>query len=813
MISDLLSDLRYGARMLTKNSALTLITVLTLAIGIGANTAVFSVTNGVLFKPLPVAQPEELVSIYTSDYSGPPYGASSFLDYLDFRDRADLMEGLLAYWRQSVRLQINNADQGFISADIVTGNYFEVLRLQPTEGRLFIGTDDRISGGHAIAVISYGCWQRRFGADLNIVGQSIHLNGSSYIVVGIGPNDFSGLVRGAPTDVWLPMSMSEQVAVDNVSLKNRGARVLSLLGRLKDGVGLKQAQAQFDLVAEQQLQAWPGDWKSLSGKGRTITVLPESQSRIPPGAYGTALGITGLVTVVMLLVLGVACANLTGLFLARAVARRKEMALRLALGASRWRLIRQLLTESLLITAMGASIGVILAWWTVDLASGFLPPMGLDFSPDMRVVLFAIGVSLLTTIGFGLAPAAQATKHDLTTALKEESSVYRRSRLRSGLVIAQIAVSLVLLSVSGLFLRSLVKAASIDPGFSSENLLVVSVLLRDQQPVTGNAFYQEMTERLGSLPGVREVSFSNRVGLDFDGARRNINIQGYTPGQGEDMEIAFNLVGPHYFETMQTPLQRGRDFTEQDAAGAPGTIIINETFARRYFPGEEPIGKKISVTGSHGPFLEIVGVAKDGKYWSLFEEPRPFFSLPLLQHYQGFAHIMVRTDGDPLNHIEAIRSEIQALDNTLTIVESATMNQHIEFAMLPLRIASISSLVFGGLASLLAGVGIYGLISYVTRQRTREIGVRVALGAQRRDIIKLVLGQGLAIVVIGIMVGVLVTFAATRPLAGFLFGVSPTDLLTVASVAISVAFISLLACWIPALRASKVDPLVALRYE
>jgi predicted permease len=814
VIADVLNDLRYAARMLGKNPGLTLITIATLGLGIGANTAVFSVANAVLFKPLPAAQPEELVSVYTGDYSGTPYGGSSYPDYLDFRDRAELLSGMLAYWRQTVRLQRGSGDE-FITADMVTSNYFEVLGVRPAAGRMFSGDEDLTPGAHPVIVISHGCWQRRFGGDPAIVGQSIQLNDTSYAVIGICQDGFAGLLRGTPTDIFVPISMSAQIASRDAPLDNRGSRVLSLLGRLKDGVTVQQARRQFERIAEQQLAAWPRDWTSLSGKGRAITVLPENQSRIPPEASELALGITGLVTVVMLLVLAVACANLTGLFLARAIARRKEMALRLALGASRWRLIRQLLSESLLVTLIGGCLGAVLAWWAVDIIRGLLPPLAIDLSPDARVVMFALAVSLVTASGFGLAPAVQATKQDLTTALKEESSQtgYRRSRLRSGLVIAQIAVSVLLLSVSGLFLRSLVNAASVDPGFNTSNLLVAGVMLKDQPAATGSAFFQQMTERLGSLPGVRDVSLSNRVGLDFDGTRRNVTIPSYTPEQGEDMEIAFNLVGPRYFQTMQTPLQRGRDFTDRDVSGAPLVVVINETMARRYFPGQDPIGKQLSVSGRQGPFLEIVGVARDGKYWSLFEEPRPFFSLPLLQHYQGFANVMLRTDGDPRNHVDMVRSEIQSLDDNLTIFNIATMREQIDFAMMPLRIASISSLIFGGLAVLLGGIGIYGLMSYVTGQRTREIGVRLALGAQRRDILKLVLGKGLGIVIIGMLLGVFATVAATRALTTFLFGVSPTDVLTLISVALAVAFVALLACFIPARRASKVDPLAALRYE
>jgi putative ABC transport system permease protein len=590
---------------------------------------------------------------------------------------------------------------------------------------------------------------------------------------------------------------------------------MSVLGRLKPGMTVDQARQHFALVASQQFAAYPQEWINLRGEGRKINVLPESQSRVIPEAADKAFGVAGLVSVVMLLVLGVACANLTGLYLARAISRQKEIAIRLSLGASRWRLIRQLLSESLLVTVIGGCLGVLLAWRAVYFALGFVPALAIDFSLDARVLLFALAVSFGTTVGFGLVPALQATKLDLTGALKEEGGLggYRRSRLRSGLVVAQVAGSVLLLSVSGLFLRSLMNAASVDPGFNSNNLLLAEVMLPDQQAASGSALYQQMIDRVRNMPGVRDVSLANRAGLDFDGTRRNVHIQGYSPQPGEDMEIAFNLVGPHYFRTLQTPLLRGRDFTEQDVRGAPGVVIINESLARRYFPDQDALGKRLSVSGSRGPYLEIIGITRDGKYWSLFEEPRPFYSLPLLQEHQEFANLLLRTEGDPRHLSETVRGEIQKLDPDLMVLGVRTMEEHIGFSLLPLRIASISSMVFGGLGVMLAGLGIYGLVAYFTGQRTREIGVRLALGAQRKDIIQLVLGQGLGIVAIGIVLGILAALAATRPLASFLFGVSPTDVLTMAGVASSLAIVGLLACWIPARRATRVDPMVALRYE
>src|SRR6185503_13805094 len=456
------------------------------------------------------------------------------------------------------------------------------------------------------------------------------------------------------------------------------------------------------------------------------------------------------------------------------------MAVRLALGASRWRLIRQLLSESLLVALLGGIAGGVFAWQALNLVVGLVPPMGFDLSPDVRVFVFALSLSLATTLAFGLAPAFQATKVDLIATLKDEGSLrgYRRSRLRSGLVVAQLAVSVLLLSVSGLFLRSLVKAASIDPGFNPNNLVLAGVMLNDYKEAKGSAVLQQMVGRLQTLPGVHEVSLVNRAGLDFDGTRRSVNIEGYTPQRGEDMEVGFNLVGPHYFQTMQTPLQRGRDFDERDVRGAPGVVIINEAFARRYFPDQEALGKRLSVTGRQGQFLEIVGISRDGKYSSLFEETRPFFSLPLLQHYQEFAIVLLRHDGDHRRLIEAIRPAILAVDRDLLIVRLTTMSDHIGMSLLPLRIASIASLIFGGLALLLSGLGIYGLIAYFAGQRTREIGVRLALGAQRKDILKLVLSQGIAIVGIGMTLGIAGAFATTRLLTSFLIGVGATDALT-----------------------------------
>jgi predicted permease len=808
-------DLRYGARMLMKKPGFTLIAVFTLALGIGANTAIFSIVNGALLKPLPVTQPDQLVSIYISDFSGPLYGKSSYQDYLDFREIPEVLDGLIAYWGQSVRLGPTGQAEESLSAEIVTGNYFSVLGVKPAFGRAFLPEEDLTPGTHPVVLVSYGCWLRHFGGDQNLVGKQIVLNKLGYTVVGIAPPTFTGLARGVNCDVWIPMAMTPHVIPGDDSLENRSSRGMSLMGRLKPGVGLAQAQARFSLRAKQLRAAYPRLWSDAQGASRVITMLPESQSRIPPQARGRVLGITGVALAVVGLVLAIACANLAGMSLARVTTRRKEIALRLALGAKRLRLIRLLLTESLLLSAFGATLGLFMSWWATDLAASFLPPTGLDFSPDALVLGFTFAVSILTGLIFGLAPALQASGPDLVAALKDESgaSGYRRSRFRSGLVIAQVAISVLLLFGSGLFLRSLRNFSAVDPGFNQKNLLLVELGLGDYKEADGRELYRRVLERLRGLPGVREVSTVNRPGLDFDGTRRSVDIEGYRPQRGELIEFAFNLVGPHYFRTMETPLLRGRDFTERDVAGAPGVVIINEMLAQRFFPGQDALGKRLSILGPNGPFLEIIGIAHNGKYWSLGEETQPFLSLPLLQNYEGYNRLVLRTEGDPRQFIESVRQEILALDRNLRIRDSRTMSEHIGFALLPLRIGGIASAIFGLLAMSLACLGLYGVVAYFVGLQTREIGVRIALGASRSDILKLVFRQGFGTVVIGAALGLVGSVAGARLVSSFLFGVSAMDLMTLISVAVLLGIALLLACYIPARRAMKVDPMVALRCE
>ena len=808
----ILQDLRFSLRLLLKQPGFTAIAVLTLALGIGANSTIFSFVNAVLLKPLPVTKPEELVTLYTSDFSGQLYGASSYPDYLDFRARAEGLAGLTAYWGQSVMPGIAGESQEPLNAEIVTGNYFAVLGVNPINGRAFLPEEDT-SGANPVALLSYGCWQKRFGGDPDLIGKSVRLNNLNYTVIGIAPPAFMGVTRGVSTDVWLPMAMTLRIIPGDDMFKNRGARGLGMMGRLKSGITLAQVQAQFDMLAQQQRTAWPENWTNLEGETRRLTVLSESQSRIPPQARAQALGVTGLVLAVVGLVLAVACANLAGMLLARATTRRREIAVRLALGATRWQLLRQLMTESLLLAIAGGALGLLVAWWSTDIISGFLPPLGLDLRPDTRMLLFTVTVALSTSLAFGLAPALQATKLNLVGALKDEGGTlrYHRSRLRNGLVVMQLAVSVLLLVGAGLFLRSLLNASAVDTGFNQKNLLLLQAQLDDIPQANGLELFRQMQELLQSLPGVRAVTMVDQAGLNFDGLRRNVTIEGYQRRPGEDMELYSNAVGPGYFQTMEIPLLRGRDFTEQDRTGAPGVAIINESLARRYFPGQDALGKRLSLSGDQGPWMEIIGITRDGKYISLFEEPRPFFSMPLQQHYQAGCTLLARTENDPQLLLEAARRELLTLNRNLHINNATTMKEHLRLALLPLRMGSLAAAIFGLLALLLASLGIYGVVAYFVGQQTREIGVRLALGAHRSDILKLVFRQGLGITLTGIALGLAMSFALTRLLASFLFGVSAIDALTFVGVPILLTAVTLAACWIPARRATKVDPMIALR--
>jgi predicted permease len=809
----LFKDIRYAIRSLMKRPGSTAIAVITLALGIGANAAIFSFVNGVLLRPLAgVERPERLVGIYTSDFSSGRYGTSSYLDYLDFRQQADAFTDIAAYEGGVLNLAGSEGSERLRGA-YVTGNYFQVLGVGARVGRTLTSEDDAQASANPV-VITHALWQRLFAGNPAVVGRPVTLNNRAYTIVGVTAESFRGLRLGTQPELFLPLTAESKAEA-------RGNRGLRITGRLRDGVTIEQAQAQITAIADRLAHTYPKTNMGTLAQPdapRPMSVVPES--RIEPKMRENVRVVTSLLLVVVGLVLLIACANVANLLLAWASSRRREIAIRLALGASRARLIRQLLTESILLALIGGAAGLCVGLWTADLIPGFFPPgeaSGIDLSLDWRVLGFTTVVSLVTGILFGLAPALQASRPNVVSSLKDERGRVRgvmRFGLRNILVTAQIAISVLLLIAAGLFLRSLRAAVKFDPGFESQHLLLASLGTggTDMNDAQQQNFYQRLVERVGSQPGVRAVSLTKVVPLGSGGQRRNVLIEGYQPQPNEDTELNTNVVGLNYFSTLGIPVVQGRDFNTQDRTGSPGVVVVNEELARRYFAGQSAVGKRIR-TDSQGPYLEIVGVVRTAKYRNLRETPLPFIYVPLAQEMQSNMTLLVRTVGEPSSLLPAVRTELQQLDKSVPIFAVKTMTEQIDAALSADRMTSVLLGIFGGAALLLATVGLYGVMSYSVAQRTHEIGVRMALGAQTLDVLQLVVKNGMTLSLIGLAIGLAAAFAFTRIMATLLFEVTPTDAMTYAVVSVGLLLVALLACYIPARRATKVDPLVALRYE
>jgi macrolide transport system ATP-binding/permease protein len=667
-----------------------------------------------------------------------------------------------------------------------------------------------------VVVLSDGFWKRSFGSDPGVIGRSVSLNGKPFTIIGVATAGFSGVTRRVDVDIWVPL------AALRPNLNERGSRGYFLIGRLRSGRSADELQTRLKVLAGQLHGAYPQNWTDLKKHPRKLTVVPESESRIPMRARTPVLGFLALLMTVVAMVLLIACANIASLLLARASARQREIGVRLAIGAGRFRLIRQLLTESLLLSVLGGVGGLVLAVWLTSLLTALKPtlpvPLAFDLSLDYRVLGFTILISILTGTLFGLAPAMQAARTDIVASLRESMTSggsLRRFGLRNMLVVGQIAASLVLLIGAGLFLRSLQNAYDMDPGFRAGNMLLTTIDLGRQgySIEKGKQFQQQFLERVRSLPGVEAAEFAKVTALGLEAMqRRGVQIAAYTPRPGEDMELHFNIVGPRYFETMRLPLVRGRSFTEQDREGAPLVAIVNEAFASRYWPGEDPIGKHV-VSGDGGRERQVVGVARNAKYISLGEETRPYLYLPILQNYESQPTVHIRTAGDPGALTGPVRREAEALDSELPLIGVKSFNEHFGVSLLPSRVAATVLSAFGLLALLLAVTGLYGVIFYTVSQRTREIGIRMAMGAGTWDVLRMVVTQGMVLTLAGIVMGVTGAFAVTRLLATMLFGVSATDSVTFAGVSLLLTASALAACYRPARRAAKVHPMIALRYE
>ena len=810
-------DIRYAIRSLLKRPGFVAVAVITLALGIGANTAIFSLVNTVLLRSLPVAEPRQIVSVAARGKDD-SMSAFSYPNYRDFRDRNDVLSGLLVYRFVPLSLSRSGVNERIWGFE-VSGNYFDVLGVKAIKGRAFTAEEDKTPLSNPVAVLSFESWQKRFGGDPDLVGKDVLLNNHQFKVIGIAPAGFKGTELVYTPEIWLPASMMAWVEPGADWLEDRNTRNFFAVGRLKPGIDSRQAEASLNLLAQQLAKEYPD-----TNEGQSIKIVPPGF--IIPELRGAVVSFTWVLMAAVGLVLLVTCTNLAGLMLARATDRRREIAIRLAMGANRLRLIRQLLTESVLLSFVGGLAGVLLALWILDVLLAFKPPidfpLALDVNVDWRVLLFSLGVSLLAGTIFGLAPALQATRPGLSQALRETSAQggAARTRLRSVLVVAQIAISLVVLIAAGLVVRTLQQLQTMNPGFDAQNALTMSfdLGLQGYDDQHGQQFYRQLYERVQALPAVKSAAVSSYIPLSLNFNSRNVFVEGQPAERGENVPLAMNAsVGPRFFETLKTPVVQGREFTEQDQEKTERVVVVNETFVRRLMPNAsstgDAVGKRFSTRSVSGPFMRIVGVARDGKYFNIAEEPRPFMWTPMSQDYQSSGILTVRTEGNPEALLGAVRKEVQALDRNLPLFDVKTLTEHMRLALFPARIAATVLGVFGFVALLLSAIGIYGITSYTVAQRTHEIGIRLALGAQLSDVMKLVLSHGLKLTIIGAAIGLFGAYLATRAITSVLYGVSATDPLTFGFVSVLLIGVALVACYVPSRRATKVDPLIALRNE
>ena len=813
----MLKDVRYAVRGLLKRPGFVAVAVITLALGIGANTAIFTLVNMVLLKSLPVDQPQQIVSVALRG-KGDAMSAFSFPNYRDFRDRNDVLSGLLVYRFVPLSLSRSGANERIWGFE-VSGNYFDVLGVKAIKGRTFNQDEDKTPLANPIGVLSYDSWQKRFGGDPNIVGKDVLLNDHQFKVIGVAPAGFKGTELIYTPEIWLPSSMMKWVEPGADWIENRNTRNFFANGRLKPGVSPRQAEASLNLLAQQLAKEYPD-----TNEGQSVKVFPPGF--ILPDLRGAVVNFTWVLMGAVALVLIVTCTNLAGLMLARATDRRREIAIRLAMGANRIRLIRQLLTESLLLSIVGGVAGVMLAFWIVDVLLAFKPPidfpLSMDITIDWHVLLFSLCVSLIAGAIFGLAPALQATRPGLSQTLRETSAQggAARTRLRSVLVVAQIAISLVVLIAAGLVVRTLQQLQTMNPGFDSQNALMMAfdLNLQGYDEQRGQQFYRQLTERVQALPGVKSATISSYIPLTLNYNSRDIFIEGQPAERGENVPTSMNAsAGPRYFETMRTPLLQGREFTDQDQPKSEPVAVVNEAFVKRLMPNvsssAEAVGKRFAFGSARGPYMRIVGVVQTGKYFNIAEDPRPFVWTPMSQDYQSNGILTVRTDGNADALLGAVRKQVQTIDPNLPLYDVKTLTEHMRFALFPPRIAATVLGVFGLVALLLSAIGIYGITSYTVAQRTHELGIRLALGAQRSDVLKLVLRHGFKLTMIGAALGLGGAYLATRAITSVLYGVSATDRFTFVFVSSLLIGVALVASYVPSRRATKVDPLIALRSE
>jgi len=819
-------DLRYAARTLRNAPGFTAIAVLTLGLGMAVNTTVFSVINGMLLRPMPVPHPEQIAVLSMQQSGMPGFQRFSYPDYQDISHQADNFSDIIGYRPTLVGLTVDGkADHCVLSR--ITGNYFSALGIQPAVGRLILPTEGQAPGADPVLVLGYSYWQKRFAGDRNVVGKQAEINSHSFTIVGVAPKEFHGTYAIVDMDGYVPFSAatgSKGMGEDTVpaSWTHREERSLSLLGRLKPGNTVKQSQATLNVIAQRLADQHPE-----MDKGISIQAYPERLARPEPDPDNTLPVVSAAFMVLAGLVLLVACFNIANVLLVRATVRQREMGIRAALGAGRGRLVRQHLTESLLLALLGGAAGFVLAIW----AAGFLSslplgtdlPISFDLAPDVRVFVFALGAVLFTGVIVGILPALRVARSDVNSVLREggrgASDGRRRHIVRSTLVVAQLAGSLLLLIVAGLFMRSLSKAQQLYLGYSPDHVLDLTVDVEqiNFKETRGREFFRQVDERLIALPGVVSVGQAFTVPLGVISADEQVTAEGHPIEAGKQPpEIMYNPVTPGYFDTLRLPMQMGRRFTDADNEKAPAVAVINQAMAEKLWPKENPLGKRFSTKDASGRFLEVVGVVQNGKYKNVIEDPpEPFYYVPLAQKYMAYRTIHVRTSVPPESLQRQIEQQIRELAPGIAVSEVQTMTTALQGinGFFFFRFGAQLTGTMGLLGMILAVIGVYSVVSYAAAQRTQEIGIRMALGAEPRDILKMVLRQSLLVVGIGLGVGLAAAFVGTRAIANLIVGIKPTDPVTFVGVIVLLSSIALIACWIPARRATRVSPLSALRYE
>jgi putative ABC transport system permease protein len=817
-LEEVWQDLHYGGRMLLKNPKFTLIAIPTLALGIGANTAIFSVVNGILLRPLPYFEPERLVMVWADRpilqaQTGLPDFPVAAADFIDWRNQNQVFEQMAAMYSTRMSLAGGSEPESVVGLR-ASVNLFPLLGARFVVGRAFLPEEDR--AGADRVVISHGLWQQRYGADPNIIGQKIILDNGAYTVIGVTAPDFQFPRRGeipaylysysggaAKVDLYLPISFTPEL------MNNRRGNLLTVIARLKPGISLQQASADMNTIARRLTELYP-----VTNTDKGVRLAPLQQQAV--GKARTALLVLlGAVGFVLL----IACANVANLLLARAAGRQKEMAIRAALGASRWRVVRQLLTESLLLAISGGAAGLLLAWWGVELLLKIAPddlPRAHDIRLDTRVAGFTLLVSLLTGIVFGLLPALQSSKIDLGATLKEggrDAAGLLRRRLRGFLVVSEVALAFVLLIGAGLLIRSFARLTEVDPGLDPRGVLTMDIALpfakyRDGRGLT---FFQQTLERVRALPGVEAAATVFPLPLSGGHTSGGFAIEGRQSPTDQTFNAGFRFISPDFFKTFRIPLIKGRLLTESDGAKTPPVVVVNESLTRIYFPNEDPLGKRITPNGDVARV--IVGVVEDVKHSALDKQAKPELYRAIAQFPVTFMTLAVRTSGDPMQMLAAVREQVWAVDKDLPIINIETMERLMAKSVAPRQFNLLLLGAFALVGLALAGVGLYGVMSYTVMQRTREIGVRMALGANSGDVLRLVIGEGMKLALIGALLGLGGALALMRLLKSLLFDVSATDPLTFIVIATVLIIVALLACWIPARRATKLDPMTTLRSE